>query len=117
MTSIIAPGRLLVIAMSLALSGAPLAARETPCMAELIGEGRVASVIDARTLRLADGREVRLAAVEDALAGVAAKPAQRAAYSTCCSTSATTIASRYAKACSAKRPANCSEDFSARDAD
>lgn len=79
MTSIIAPERLLAIAVSLVLSGTPLAARETPCMAELIGEGRVASVIDARTLRLADGREVRLAAVEDALAGVAAKPAQRAA--------------------------------------
>lgn len=68
-----------IIAAMLAVPVSPLAARETPCMAELAGEGRVATVIDARTLRLQDGREVRLAAVEDALAGVAARPAQRTA--------------------------------------
>ena len=35
---------------------------------ETQGEGRVAAVIDARTVRLDDGREVRLAAIEPALA-------------------------------------------------
>jgi len=48
-------------------------------MNQTAGAGRVAAVIDARTLRLQDGREVRLAAVEDTLSGLAAKPAQRAA--------------------------------------
>ena len=48
-------------------------------MAERVGEGRVASVIDARTFRMQDGREVRLAGVEDAASGLAAKPQQRAA--------------------------------------
>jgi endonuclease YncB( thermonuclease family) len=35
------------------------------------GEGRVAAVIDARTFRLEDGREVRLAGIEPAAAGKA----------------------------------------------
>jgi len=48
-------------------------------MGEAAGEGRVATVVDARTLRLQDGREVRLAGVEDTVSGVAARPAQRAA--------------------------------------
>jgi endonuclease YncB( thermonuclease family) len=69
----------LIIPATLAVSAVSLAARETPCMAERVGEGRVAAVIDARTLRLEDGREVRLAAVEDALSGAAARPSQRAA--------------------------------------
>jgi endonuclease YncB( thermonuclease family) len=34
------------------------------CDVELQGEGRVAAVVDARTLRLDDGREVRLSALE-----------------------------------------------------
>jgi endonuclease YncB( thermonuclease family) len=34
------------------------------CLAEPQGEGRVASVIDARSFRLEDGREVRLAGIE-----------------------------------------------------
>jgi endonuclease YncB( thermonuclease family) len=33
------------------------------CGGEVLGQGRVAHVVDARTLRLADGREIRLAAV------------------------------------------------------
>jgi endonuclease YncB( thermonuclease family) len=69
----------LIIPATLAVSAVSLAARETPCMAERVGEGRVAAVIDARTLRLEDGREVRLAAVEDALSGAAARPSQRTA--------------------------------------
>jgi len=36
------------------------------CMFEPQGEGRVAAVIDARTLRLEDGREIRLAGIEPA---------------------------------------------------
>src|SRR5262245_28952966 len=58
---------------------APAVAGETPCMAERIDEGRVGAIIDARTLRLQDGREVRLAGVEDAVSGLGAKSAQRAA--------------------------------------
>jgi endonuclease YncB( thermonuclease family) len=82
MTSIIFPARMLpgaIIAAVLAGPTTALAARETPCMGEATGEGRVAAVIDARTLRLQDGREVRLAGVEDTVSGVAARPAQRAA--------------------------------------
>ena len=33
------------------------------CGGELLGQGRVAHVVDARTLRLADGREIRLAGI------------------------------------------------------
>src|SRR5882724_11321980 len=36
------------------------------CAFEPQGEGRVAAVIDARTFRLEDGREVRLAGIEPA---------------------------------------------------
>lgn len=71
---------LLAIAATAHLSlNAPLRAREAPCLGERVGEGRVASVIDARTLRMQDGREVRLAGVEDAASGLAPKPQQRAA--------------------------------------
>src|SRR5882724_6983129 len=37
------------------------------CAFEPQGEGRVAAVIDARTFRLEDGREVRLAGIEPAI--------------------------------------------------
>jgi endonuclease YncB( thermonuclease family) len=40
------------------------AAGAAPCSFEAQGEGRVAAVIDARSFRLADGREVRLAGIE-----------------------------------------------------
>ena len=46
---------------SLAAGGAALAA---PCAFEVQGEGRVAAVIDARSFRLTDGREIRLAGIE-----------------------------------------------------
>jgi endonuclease YncB( thermonuclease family) len=39
------------------------------CSFEVQGEGRVAAVIDARTLRLQDGREVRLAGIEPVASG------------------------------------------------
>ena len=46
------------------------------CTFEPQGEGRVAAVIDGRTLRLQDGREVRLAGIEPvATATIAANPA------------------------------------------
>jgi endonuclease YncB( thermonuclease family) len=39
-------------------------ARAAPCSFEPQGEGRVSAVIDARTFRMDDGREVRLAGIE-----------------------------------------------------
>ena len=54
-----------------------VAARSGPAMAagcsfEPQGEGRVAAVIDARTFRLQDGREVRLAGIEPVVANAKA---------------------------------------------
>jgi endonuclease YncB( thermonuclease family) len=48
--------------VSLLLAASPAVA--AGCAFEPQGEGRVAAVIDARTLRLEDGREVRLAGIE-----------------------------------------------------
>lgn len=62
-----------------ALAATALAARESPCKGERLDDGRVGTVLDARTLRLQDGREVRLAGVEDAVSGIGAKAAQRSA--------------------------------------
>jgi endonuclease YncB( thermonuclease family) len=50
------------------------------CSFEPQGEGRVVAVIDARTFRLQDGREVRLAGIEP-IAGDRAKPSRAAALS------------------------------------
>jgi endonuclease YncB( thermonuclease family) len=50
-------------------------ARSAPCQFEPQGEGRVTAVIDARTFRLDDGREVRLAGIEP----VATETANRSA--------------------------------------
>ena len=52
---------LLAALASLAADGAAIAA---PCVFEAQGEGRVAAVIDARSFRLTDGREIRLAGIE-----------------------------------------------------
>jgi endonuclease YncB( thermonuclease family) len=49
---------------ALMLMAATGAARAEGCAFEPQGEGRVAAVIDARTFRLQDGREVRLAGIE-----------------------------------------------------
>ena len=54
--------------ISVALVAAPFAAMTSaaaaaPCAFEQQGEGRVGAVIDARSFRLADGREVRLAGI------------------------------------------------------
>src|SRR6202011_1105342 len=51
----------------LALVVAASPATAAGCAFEPQGEGRVASVIDARTFRLQDGREVRLAGIEPAV--------------------------------------------------
>ena len=51
-------------ALRLMLDAAPAIA--AGCAFESLGEGRVAAVIDARTFRLDDGREVRLAGIEPA---------------------------------------------------
>jgi endonuclease YncB( thermonuclease family) len=45
------------------------AARAAGCLFEPQGEGRVAEVIDTRTFRLQDGREVRLAGIEPVATG------------------------------------------------
>jgi endonuclease YncB( thermonuclease family) len=42
-------------------------AQSAGCAFESLGEGRVTAVIDARTFRLEDGREVRLAGIEPAI--------------------------------------------------
>ncbi|MBR0966263.1 thermonuclease family protein [Bradyrhizobium diazoefficiens] len=51
----------LIIALSLVAGQAALAA---PCQFESQGEGRVAAIVDARSLRLDDGREIRLTGIE-----------------------------------------------------
>jgi endonuclease YncB( thermonuclease family) len=68
---------------ALALCGFMLVAAAGPataagCAFEARGEGRVAAVIDARTFRLQDGREVRLAGIEPVYSErPAAEPADR----------------------------------------
>lgn len=57
--------RIAVASCSLILMAAGTAIA-SPCMFEPQGEGRVAAVLDARTLRLEDGREIRLAGIEPA---------------------------------------------------
>ena len=71
--------RTLIATLLLLAAAMPSLAREAPCTGENLGEGRVAGVIDARTFRLQDGREVRLAGVEESVSGLPAKPDQRAA--------------------------------------
>src|SRR4051812_20999096 len=51
------------VAAGLMLLSATAAASAAGCAFEPQGEGRVAAVIDARTFRLDDGREVRLAGI------------------------------------------------------
>ncbi len=55
-----------LVAHGLALLGAIGPAMSATCAFEPQGEGRVAAVIDVRTFRLEDGREVRLAGIEPA---------------------------------------------------
>jgi endonuclease YncB( thermonuclease family) len=52
----------LLVALGIAASGT--AGRAATCALPLQGEGRVAAVLDSRTLRLNDGSEIRLAGIE-----------------------------------------------------
>jgi len=52
--------------LSLVLVAALNSARAAECAFEVQGEGRVTAVIDARSFRLEDGREVRLSGLESA---------------------------------------------------
>jgi endonuclease YncB( thermonuclease family) len=60
---------------ALALAGVvtPAAAWAAPCAFEVQGEGRVTDVTDARSFRLQDGRDVRLAGIDAAFAPEAAE--------------------------------------------
>src|ERR1700688_4906524 len=67
------PRRLGLVAVALPCSLMLVAAAAAPadaagCAFEPQGEGRVAAVIDARSFRLEDGREVRLAGIEPVVA-------------------------------------------------
>jgi len=53
-----------LLAHGVMLVAAAVPAAAAGCSFEPQGEGRVAGIIDARTFRLADGREVRLAGIE-----------------------------------------------------
>jgi endonuclease YncB( thermonuclease family) len=57
-------------AIALAVTGPALAA--SACGFEPQGEGRVSAIIDARSFRMEDGREVRLAGIETVADGAAA---------------------------------------------
>ena len=59
----------ILCACGLALAGAVQPAVAGGCSLEPLGEGHVADVIDGRSLRLSDGREVRLAGIEQASPG------------------------------------------------
>lgn len=52
---------IIVTALSIALRDAAFA---TPCQFESQGQGRVAAIVDARSVRLDDGREIRLTGIE-----------------------------------------------------
>jgi endonuclease YncB( thermonuclease family) len=53
-------------------AGSTQSATAAPCSFEPQGEGRVSAIIDARSFRMDDGREVRLAGIETATAAKAA---------------------------------------------
>jgi endonuclease YncB( thermonuclease family) len=65
---------LAVLACALAASAAD-AARAAPCSFEAQGDGRVAAIIDARSFRLTDGREIKLAGIEPVSADAAKRTA------------------------------------------
>lgn len=65
----------LLAALACALATITTNSNAAPCSFESQGEGRVAAVIDARSFRLTDGREIRLAGIEP----VSAEAARRTA--------------------------------------
>jgi endonuclease YncB( thermonuclease family) len=56
----------IAVSVAIVLLSGGVQARAAACSFESQGEGRVSAVIDARTLRLEDGREVRLTGIEAA---------------------------------------------------
>lgn len=56
--------RLIALGASVAIIAMMSASHATPCMFAEIGEGHVSEIIDARSFRLDDGREVRLTGIE-----------------------------------------------------
>jgi endonuclease YncB( thermonuclease family) len=59
----------IVIPASLALLFASRPALAAGCSFEAQGDGRVAEIVDARTLRLEDGRDISLAGIEPVMSG------------------------------------------------
>ena len=53
-----------LIALGAAMIASGSSASAAPCSLTPQGEGRVSALIDARTFRMDDGREVRLAGIE-----------------------------------------------------
>jgi endonuclease YncB( thermonuclease family) len=66
-----------ISALALAAVVTLAAASAAPCAFELQGEGRVTEVTDARSFRLADGRDVRLGGIEPAFPAEAKATAER----------------------------------------
>jgi endonuclease YncB( thermonuclease family) len=60
-----------IAAVALGVIAVTCPARAAPCSLAPQGEGRVSAVIDARTFRMDDGREVRLAGIETVSDGAA----------------------------------------------
>jgi hypothetical protein len=66
------PGAAIALCAFVFAATAPEPVLAASCSFEPQGEGRVAAVIDARTFRLEDGREIRLAGIETIMSGRAA---------------------------------------------
>ena len=67
---------------ALAWLAASTIALAAPCSFEALGEGRVAAVSDARSFRLTDGREIKLAGIEPVSADAAKRTAALSAIIT-----------------------------------
>jgi endonuclease YncB( thermonuclease family) len=65
-------GALIFLGAIMMAAGSTKSAAAAGCSFESQGEGRVSAIIDARTFRMDDGREVRLAGIETVTAGKAA---------------------------------------------
>jgi endonuclease YncB( thermonuclease family) len=61
----------LLASLALLFAGSP--AQAAGCSFEAQGDGRVAEVVDARTLRLEDGRDISLAGIEPVMSGAKAQ--------------------------------------------
>jgi endonuclease YncB( thermonuclease family) len=63
---------LIALGAIMVAAGSPESASAAPCSLTPQGEGRVSAIIDARSFRMDDGREVRLAGIETGMDGGAA---------------------------------------------